>query len=179
MGNIHAGSGTPWIEDKFYSQITDDEIRFTVRLPETYEREPERRFSVHYFIVDTRAAASEQLVPALDRLVSSEQMAPILAVIIRRGDTDWNVHREGNGSEERHIILELIQYVDANYRSIPLRQGRSIHGVARGGREALRFAILYPLMFSAVLAYEPELDGNDLLQGVPPPNCRSFASYAC
>ena len=62
-------------------------------------------------------------------------------------------HHDGKVMVETMIIRELIPRIDRRYRTIPSRTGRGVHGSSMGASGSLKFAIKYPDMFCAAVAY--------------------------
>jgi len=50
---------------------------------------------------------------------------------------------------EDFLILDLIPYIDAHYRTIAKREGRAIAGLSMGGYGAMKLGLKYPQMFAA------------------------------
>ncbi len=65
---------------------------------------------------------------------------------------DDTVIRRQTENPDRHIIKELIPYIDRTYRTIASREGRSIMGFSMGGYGAYHFAFKYPETFGSVAA---------------------------
>lgn len=58
---------------------------------------------------------------------------------------------------ETGIINELLPYIDANYRSIQHRDARALAGYSMGAYGALRYALVYPELFSASIVMSPAI----------------------
>jgi S-formylglutathione hydrolase FrmB len=76
---------------------------------------------------------------------------------------------EAQGRYHDYVARELVDYVDANYRTIPARGQRAIGGLSMGGRIATMTALTYADRFGAVGAFSPALrpDAERAVQGVP------------
>lgn len=62
-------------------------------------------------------------------------------------------HHDGKIMVESMIIQELISLIDSKYRTIATREGRAAHGFSMGASGSLKFAIKYPQLFCAAVAY--------------------------
>jgi len=62
-------------------------------------------------------------------------------------------HFDGKIMVESMILEELIPRVDRLYRTIASREGRAVHGFSMGASGSLKFAIKYPELFCAAIAY--------------------------
>ncbi len=65
-------------------------------------------------------------------------------------DEEWvNGIRPGNGWA-RFVAHDLVQAIDARYRTVPAPQGRAIGGLSEGGYGAIDIALHHPGEFSVV-----------------------------
>jgi S-formylglutathione hydrolase FrmB len=76
---------------------------------------------------------------------------------------------EAQGRYHDYVARELVDYVDAHYRTIPSRDQRAIGGLSMGGRIATMTALTHADRFSAVGAFSPALrpDAERAVQDVP------------
>jgi S-formylglutathione hydrolase FrmB len=89
-------------------------------------------------------------------------------------DGSWYTNSIATGNWEDYVVQDLIDYIDANYRTLANRENRGISGFSMGGYGALKLAMKHPDKFSAVyglssgiLVFEDVIMGtkfNDLLQ---------------
>src|SRR5262245_55912369 len=64
---------------------------------------------------------------------------------------------EAQGRYYDYVALELVDYVDSHYRTIPTKERRAIGGLSMGGRIASMTALTHADRFSAVGAFSPAL----------------------
>jgi len=62
------------------------------------------------------------------------------------------------GDYRSYIARDLVDYIDAKYRTIPHRNSRSIAGNSMGANGAMSLAMAYPEVFGAVAAMSPSAD---------------------
>ena len=76
-------------------------------------------------------------------------------MVFVNGGTDsmYCDYADGTVMPETCIIKELIPYIDNNYRTVALREGRALEGFSMGGFGAVRFAFKYPQLFCAVRSF--------------------------
>jgi S-formylglutathione hydrolase FrmB len=71
------------------------------------------------------------------------------------------------------VARELVDYVDANYRTIASRDGRAIGGISMGGRVATMTALQHPQRFGVVGAFSAAIrtapDGDAAIEGEAAP----------
>ena len=60
-----------------------------------------------------------------------------------------------------YIWQDVVNYVDANYRSLPRRESRVIGGFSLGGQGALSLSLAQPQVFKIVGAHSPSFRGAD------------------
>lgn len=127
-------------------------VGFNVYLPPQYEKEPDRRFPVVYFLHG--AGGTESSDAGLANLVHEEIVAgriqPVIYVFPNGGQTsgyrDWT---NGNVRSETLLVRELLPRIDQDYRTIARSEGRGICGFSMGGGGALRLTLKYPDLFGA------------------------------
>ncbi len=56
-----------------------------------------------------------------------------------------------------YIALDVVKYIDENYRTIKNRNSRIISGHSMGGNGALKIAMLFPSVFGSVYALSPSI----------------------
>ena len=59
---------------------------------------------------------------------------------------------------ERHLLEEVIGFVDRTFHTIPERQGRVIGGLSMGGYGAIKLALKCPQLFCSAVAHSAALD---------------------
>jgi S-formylglutathione hydrolase FrmB len=76
---------------------------------------------------------------------------------------------EAQGRYHDYVAVELVDYVDSHYRTIPTKDRRAIAGLSMGGRIASMTALAHADRFSTVGAFSPALrpDAEDAVQKVP------------
>lgn len=58
---------------------------------------------------------------------------------------------------ETCVVRELVPHLDANFRTVAAREGRSLHGYSMGGFGALKLGFKHPEMFGSVVAHAATL----------------------
>ncbi len=62
------------------------------------------------------------------------------------------------GDYETYIARELVDYIDANYRTIPHKDSRGITGCSMGGDGSIHLALTYPDVFGVTVPMSAEYD---------------------
>jgi S-formylglutathione hydrolase FrmB len=125
---------------------------FAVLLPANYT-ESEQRYPVLYLFhgggQDHTAFMARTGFPGLARQH---------AMIVVMPAADRNYTAQASEAQARYhdfVAGDLVDYVDAHYRTIASQQGRAIGGISMGGRIAIMTALQHPARFGAVGAFSP------------------------
>lgn len=168
------------------STEADHNYHIYVRLPQGYDKEPERRYPIVYLL------DGDSLFPVLAGnhifLTIDDKLPEAIVVGIAYGSFEKPVNRrhidfmppspELKPGEARiadfHDFLEreLLPKVEARYRADPAR--RILFGQSRGGALVLYSAFRRPDLFWARIASNPSwTPGEDIFYGSPAPSARS------
>jgi hypothetical protein len=72
------------------------------------------------------------------------------------------------GNFEDYIVFDLVEYIDSTYKTISIREKRTIMGHSMGGYGSMKLAINHPDLFSGVAAHSGPLDFNQWYLWVVP-----------
>ncbi len=138
-----------------------------VYLPPSYDSSPARRFPtlylLHGFLGNYKAWTTNgyqgmSLQPVMDEMIKSGKIREMIVV----APNGWNAYRGAfytnsnvTGNWEDYIYRDLVQNIDANYRTIARPESRGIAGHSMGGYGAVTLAMKHPDVFSAVYALSP------------------------
>lgn len=101
-----------------------------------------------------------------DELIAAGTVSPFIGVMpdapsSDRGgyyvDSAYTNAKLPGAKVETGIINELLPYIDANYRTIQHREARALAGYSMGAYGALRYALVYPELFSASIVMSPAI----------------------
>jgi S-formylglutathione hydrolase FrmB len=130
-------------------------------LPAGYDAEPKRRWPVTYYLHgaqgdDTRFNAW------YGGLIGGY---PSIVVAPSGGAFGWYSNWYNRGAfgppeYETYDIDQLIPLIDANFRTIPRRQGRALIGESMGGYGVMSYAALHPDLFGGVVSMSGLVDSN-------------------
>ena len=100
-----------------------------------------------------------KLEEILDALIEAGEIPPLIAVM-PDAEKSWYVDSAetgGPGDYETAIVRDLLDHVDARYRTNRARSHRMIAGLSMGGYGALRLAFFHPDKFAAVASFSGAL----------------------
>lgn len=148
----------------------------SVYLPPSY-RESTKSYPVVYYFhslgwSNERMFAEGTLAqPLFDRAIANGVIGEFILVAANySGPTlgSWYENSSTSGRWLDFTINEVLPYIDSHFRTIRHRDSRGLAGDFTGGYGALKFAMLYPEVFSTVYALHPVGTGTGLMpmQGV-------------
>lgn len=146
------------------------ERRVSVLLPPGYDEQLERRYPVIYFF----PGHGSTYVDALryftwgNRLVNDIEngVVPPVIVVAADGNNKYGACYNNSpvaGNWEDYIAEDLVQYIDANYRTLPQAASRGIGGKSAGAQGAMSIALHRPDVFCAVYAMKGYMAYTDKL----------------
>jgi enterochelin esterase-like enzyme len=130
----------------------------SVVLPPGYSREPDQRYPVLYLLHGFPGQPQQflnigQLATTEAMLVAAGRMKPMIMVMPTGSrsflsNEEWaNGVRRGN-DWETFVASDLVNAIDARYRTIPSARGRGIGGLSEGGYGALNIGLHHPDEFA-------------------------------
>ena len=132
-----------------------------VYLPPSYDDEPNRRYPMILAIVGFTGTGrmllnedwfEPNLAERLDRLIDAGEMGEAIVVMpdaaTRYGGSQY-VDSSATGPYGRYTAVEVIEWADRTFRTIPRREARGVFGKSSGGFGSFRMAVDFPEVFSA------------------------------
>ena len=146
----------------------DDPTRdVSVYLPPSYTEDSRRRYPVVYLLhgytdSDDRwfGLRGDHFVNVPDAVDAAWQNgAPELIIVMPNAYTRFAGSMYSSsatvGDWEAFVAVDLVRFIDANYRTIPRRDARGLAGHSMGGYGTLRIGMKYPQVFSSLYAMSP------------------------
>jgi hypothetical protein len=136
--------------------------RVSVYLPPDYDKSSKKYPVIYYlhgfFWSDSLLVNNDKINHIIDRAINSKKIKPVIIVMpdestVFKGSFYANSKSSGNWSD--FTSIELVNFIDKNYRTIANKDSRGISGHSMGGNGALRNAFLHPEVFSSVYALSP------------------------
>lgn len=137
----------------FYSRAIEQSVSFHIYTPIGYSEDEAKRLPVVYWLHGSGGgtAGISRLTALANEAIESGKSPPFHMVFVnglRMGMyLDW---ANGTAPIETIIINELIPHIDANWRTIAIREGRLIEGFSMGGYGAARLGLKYPHLFGSI-----------------------------
>jgi enterochelin esterase-like enzyme len=143
---------------------------FAVYLPPSYDLSQKRYPSIyvlHGFPEDENELLAG-LKSSMDSLISGRRIVEMIAVFVNTSNRlggSFCLSSPVIGDYETYIATDLVNLVDTQYRTLPARESRGIHGFSIGGFGAMHLALKFPSTFSVVVAesgtYDSRSPAND------------------
>ena len=149
----------------------DDPIEreLVIALPPGYDEEPERRYPVVVclsgftgagYMMLNRSAWAPSLPERHDRLLAAGEIEPMILVMpdcfTRLGGSQY-LDSAATGRWESHLLLELLPFVEAHYRTRPAPDGWGVMGKSSGGYGAIVQGMKHPDRFSAIACHSGDM----------------------
>jgi S-formylglutathione hydrolase len=159
--------------------ILDDsaEQSLLVYLPPSYYEHLNRRYPVIYFLHGFNEELDNylngtyfKLKSEMDLLIHNKVIKETIIVILNGSNKlkcsfYWN--SVVTGRWEDYIVNDVINYTDANFRTLAVRESRGIAGYSMGGFGALTIAMLHPEKFSALYCLSAAIvDSGGIVQAI-------------
>jgi enterochelin esterase-like enzyme len=142
------------VHETFESRAMRSTVGYSVVLPPNYA-EGSKQYPVVYWLHGGGGNECSSLFTshAWRKLYASRKILEVILVYPNGFRSGYMDHHDGKVMVETMIICELIPRIDNRYRTIASRAGRAVHGSSMGAIGSLKFAIKYPDMFCAAVAY--------------------------
>ncbi|MFU8843342.1 MAG: alpha/beta hydrolase-fold protein [Bacteroidales bacterium] len=157
----------------FYSEALDEVKNVRIFLPGDYFNYPaDQHYSVIYYLHGWTCNYNNvsEMHAYLQALIAAGTIDPVIMV----SADNWVEPFEGScyvnsilwGNYEEYNINDVINWVDATFRTIPERKGRAMIGQSMGGYGAFRYALKYKDKFCALAANGPSLNLQLLVDNI-------------
>ncbi len=149
----------------FESKILKKDIRYSVYLPDGYEKSI-RLYPIVYLLngftgneIDWIQFGDMQRI--VDEGIASGEIPPMV-IIMPDGDDRLYMNNHDNSYRYGDMFIEeLMPHVEGKFLVRSEKQFRGISGLSMGGGGTLRFAMLYPELFGAAAAYSSAVSTDE------------------
>ena len=131
------------------SQSMGKDVLNVVVLPDSYAANPDKKFPVLYLLhgFGGNHLTWTHIRPDLQKLAS--QFGMIIVCPDGQRSWYWDSPVDPKSKYETFVSKELIDYIDANYRTVANRKGRAITGLSMGGHGGLWLGFRHQDKFGA------------------------------
>jgi S-formylglutathione hydrolase FrmB len=151
---------------QFASATLGRTMPYYIFLPPGYNSSPDQRFPVLYMLHGLSGAAEEWrwygIVEDAGELMDTGAIQPYI-IVLPQGDQGYWVNQAGPEGERwgDYLAGDLVDYIDATYRTLPSPASRAVGGLSMGGFGALSLGLTQPDVFGVVGAHSPSLHPAD------------------
>lgn len=144
--------------------------KVAIYLPASYDTAPEKRYPVVFILHGIQDTEEQWIKPwtegdewgtvqdLMDKGIASGSLAEMIVVIpneLTRMGGSFYTNSTATGNWEDFTVRDLVQYVDAKFRTLPRSSSRGLMGHSMGGYGAIKLGMKHPDVFSAVYALSP------------------------
>ena len=161
----------PSLKGNLLNDPTEQNI--SIYLPPGYDASPSKRYPVVYILHGfagsnktwmTDGEYAFNVAPIMDRLVAGGKMREMILVAPNANNAfngSFYVNSTVTGNWEDYIFLDVVGYVDKNYRTLPRASSRTIAGHSMGGFGAVAIGMKHADIFSVIYALSPAPLGHE------------------
>ncbi|MBQ8022590.1 MAG: hypothetical protein IJ255_07905 [Bacteroidales bacterium] len=144
----------------FHSEILGVDKNFSVMLPKSYTKEPDRKYPVVYMLHGAGendwewANIPVSMISEAITMITNDGTAAECIVVFpnaNEGGKQGYFNQEGWNYED-YFFKELIPVIEQRYRVIADKGHRAIGGLSMGGGGSFNYGMRHPDMFSSVYA---------------------------
>ncbi len=153
------GQGTV-LDQSFFSPALKKDLTYRVYLPPGYSY-TNTRFPVLYMLHGLGGSYQDWfnlgLFDAADHLIQTGAIKPFIIVLPEGEQGYWLNHVNGGPRWGDYLVVDLINYIDASYRTLNDSNHRAIGGISMGAHGALQLGFNFPGIFGIMGAHSPAL----------------------
>jgi S-formylglutathione hydrolase FrmB len=155
------------IDTSFYSEALGEEKLVDVYFPPGYDENPNLCYPVIYYLhgYGGNQNTMGEMITWLNSLINSGTIDPVIMVGADNSPGPFGGSCYLNsilwGNYEDYMVYDLIEWIDASFRTLPFRNARGLLGQSMGGYGALRYGIVHKDKFGVLAAHAGPNNFND------------------
>lgn len=147
------------------SRILNQEVRFSVVLPENYY-ETKASFPVVYLLHglgddETSWLEYGQISQYAEKAVGENEIIPMIFVMPQGFRTYYVNDYKGSFLYQDMFVKELVPFIDSLFRTIPQKEKRAVMGYSMGGFGAMILPLKHPEMFGVSVPLSMSIRTDD------------------
>jgi hypothetical protein len=172
-----SAAGRPFYDRTHPSRVFGQARSYRILLPPLYETSG-RRYPVLYFFhghsdrytLEHYDGGSDFIPKMIDYVARHDLIVVSVDGYVARdytgfyGGSPWDVHKEGGQYDFGAYFVELVEHVDATYRTLTDRRHRATSGLSMGGFMSLWLSARFPDRIGSASAFNP---GPEFYAGDP------------
>ena len=155
------------IDTSFYSEALGEEKMVDVYFPPGYDENPTWSYPVIYYLHGYGGDQNTMgtMISWITSLINSGTIGPIIMVGADNSPGPLGGSGYVNsilwGNYEDYMVYDLMEWVDASFRTLPHRNARALLGQSMGGYGAFRFGILHKDKFRVLASHAGVINLSD------------------
>jgi S-formylglutathione hydrolase FrmB len=137
----------------FFSSSLEREMHINIVLPRGYE-DSDLSYPVLYLCHGFTSNYHEFKHVGVSEYLNRFDMIAVMVDVGNSSYSNWAISDNGmplNFAD--HVCVDVINYVDAHYRTIPRREGRAINGISMGANGAISMGLSHPDLFCSIAGH--------------------------
>lgn len=143
----------------FHSEILGVDKNFSVILPKSYQKEPDRYYPVVYMLHgggendwEWANIASSMLNEAVTKMTADGTAAEMVIVFPNATEHQGGYTNREGWRYEDYFFQELMPFIEKHYRVLADKGHRAVGGLSMGAGGTYQFALAHPELFSSAYA---------------------------
>ncbi len=155
------------IDTSFYSAALDQVKMVDIYFPPGYDENPSWDFPVIYYLHGWggNQNAMNTMISFLNQMINDSIIEPVIMVGADNSPAPLGGSVYVNsvlwGDYEDYNVNDLVQWIDASFRTIPDKHARGLLGQSMGGYGAFRYGILHHDIYNVIASHAGPLNFND------------------
>lgn len=149
----------PYEHMYFHSEILGCDKNFSVLLPKSYTKEPDRKYPVVYMLHgggendwEWANIPCQMINEAVTKVTNDGSACEVILVFPNATEVKGGYNNRDDWKYEDYFFHELMPYVESHYRVIADKGHRAVGGLSMGAGGTFTFAVKYPEYFSSAYA---------------------------
>ena len=149
----------PYEHMYFHSEILGCDKNFSVLLPKSYAKEPDRKYPVVYMLHgggendwEWANIPCQMISEAVTKVTNDGSACEAILVFPNATEVKSGYNNRDDWKYEDYFFQELMPYVESHYRVIADKGHRAVGGLSMGAGGTFTFAVKYPEYFSSAYA---------------------------
>ena len=146
----------PYEHMYFHSEILGCDKNFSVLLPKSYAKEPDRKYPVVYMLHgggendwEWANIPCQMISEAVTKVTNDGSACEAILVFPNATEVKSGYNNRDDWKYEDYFFQELMPYVESHYRVIADKGHRAVGGLSMGAGGTFTFAVKYPEYFSS------------------------------
>ena len=142
-----------------HSNVLNCDKNFSVILPKSYDKEPDRKYPVLYLLHghgendwEWANIPVSMINERISQVTNDGSAAEMIVVQPNATEYQSGYFNHEGWMYENYFFKELIPLIERNFRAIPDKGHRAIAGLSMGGGGSFYYGCIHPEMFSSVYA---------------------------